>query len=560
MDKRVLLAITLCMVVYLVFMMLTPQPNKGKSMPQTKKEVTGQPNKIDNSKAENKEQLHQDYNLPTVELKEMTLGNDLYGATFSNRGASLKTLILKGYKDYKKEKELILLSSAEENPAHFVLRAVGNSVDLGKVNWEIRNSDGKSIEFSCLLPNGLEIRKSFTISTNTYNINLTLSIKNKLSTPVKSTFELTAFAGLQQDSPYREEAYLQGFIGTKPSDYAVEYVNPANIKDGVMTVKYKDTVWQGIKNRYFTGVVIPQDNSLIDSYSFNLVKEHQGIAVNNGGKDVIRNNVSCGFKTVEIEFQPGADNVYGFNIYTGPIHYSELEEQKSGLLLLLDYAGFDFIGFTILGILNFFFNIFRNYGVAILLTTFLIRLLLFPLTKKGQVSMYKLQRIQPKLLALKEQYKNDKQKFAQEQMRMFKEYGVNPLGGCLPMLIQLPVWFGMYSVCDISIDFRQAHFMSWMNDLSEPDRLAQLPFSILGTSDLNLLPIIMVIVSIVQMLMQPASPDPQARTQQRMMLFMWPIMGMLFYGLAAGLSLYFITNSVLAIAEQRIIKKYFIKA
>src|SRR3989304_4824333 len=166
--------------------------------------------------------------------------------------------------------------------------------------------------------------------------------------------------------------------------------------------------------------------------------------------------------------------------------------------------------------------------------------------------MYKFQRRRRKIRTTGSQCGNRKRRLVSEPMRMFKEYGVNPLGGCLPMLIQLPVWFGMYSVCDISIDFRQAHFMSWMNDLSEPDRLAQLPFSILGTSDLNLLPIIMVIVSIVQMLMQPASPDPQARTQQRMMLFMWPIMGMLFYGLAAGLSLYFITNSVLAIAEQRI--------
>jgi YidC/Oxa1 family membrane protein insertase len=200
-------------------------------------------------------------------------------------------------------------------------------------------------------------------------------------------------------------------------------------------------------------------------------------------------------------------------------------------------------------------------------TTLLIRLCLFPLSLKSQRNAMQMQALSPKIQALKERYKDDQQKYGVEQMRLFKENKVNPVAGCLPLFIQMPIFIGMYSVFEMSIDLRRAPFFGWIKDLSEPDRLLGPwhPFVIpllitdLRIDALNLLPILMTITWFLQAYWTPRSPDPQMAQQQKMMMYMPIVFGLTCYGLASGLSLYFLANSLLSMGEQKIIKKYILK-
>jgi YidC/Oxa1 family membrane protein insertase len=197
--------------------------------------------------------------------------------------------------------------------------------------------------------------------------------------------------------------------------------------------------------------------------------------------------------------------------------------------------------------------------VAIIVLTIIIKVILFPLTRKGQISMYHLQKLTPRIKALQEQYKNDKQKLAVEQMKLWKEYGVNPLSGCLPMFFQIPVFFGLYWALALAIELRQAPFMLWITDLSQPDQLFKLPGPVLGATHLHLLPLLMTASWLVQSLTQPKSPDPQTRQQQKIMAFMPLIFLFFFYNVPSGLTLYWFTSTLLGIVEQQLIKKFYLK-
>jgi YidC/Oxa1 family membrane protein insertase len=189
------------------------------------------------------------------------------------------------------------------------------------------------------------------------------------------------------------------------------------------------------------------------------------------------------------------------------------------------------------------------------------------LSLKSQKNAQQMQALSPKIQALKERYKDDQQKYGVEQMRLFKENGVNPVAGCLPLFIQMPIFIGMYSVFEMSIDLRHSPFLFWIKDLSEPDRLfgpwtpIVIPMIItdIRIDAFNLLPILMTITWFLQAYFTPRSPDPQMAQQQKMMMWMPIVFGMTCYGLASGLSLYFLSNSLLSMAEQKIIKKYILK-
>jgi YidC/Oxa1 family membrane protein insertase len=252
------------------------------------------------------------------------------------------------------------------------------------------------------------------------------------------------------------------------------------------------------------------------------------------------------------------------------------------------WCTFQWLTDAMLWLLTFIHGIVGNYGIAIIILVIIVRLILHPVTKRGQVSMMKMQKaqasIKPKLDALQEKYKNDKQKLQEEQMKLYREEGINPMGsilGCLPMGLQMPIWIALWTTLNTNVDMRHMPFFWWIHDLSSPDAL--IPFGtsydvpLIGTlmgpiSAFNLLPIIMTITMYAQQkLMQkftkpvtPAQPkldkdgnpiaDPQAQ-MQKMMGFMMVFFGFIFYNFPSGLNLYILTSNLLGMAEQYHIKK-----
>ncbi len=260
--------------------------------------------------------------------------------------------------------------------------------------------------------------------------------------------------------------------------------------------------------------------------------------------------------------------VYPYKIYAGPksndLMVGDFKQHEK--LVERDRGFFASIAGLLTAILGFFHGIFGNWGLAIIALTFTVRGVLFPINRRSQTAMArhqsKMKRIQPKLDELKEKYEKNSQKQRQEQARIMQEEGAfPPLGGCLPIFLQIPVFFGLFSALRTNFDLRQAPFYSWIEDLSQPDRLARIDFNtylpFIGTIEyLNVLPPLMVVLWVLQQKFMPKPTDENAARMQKMMMWMPVMMGFFLYNYAAGLSLYMITTSAFGIFEMGVIKKF----
>lgn len=243
----------------------------------------------------------------------------------------------------------------------------------------------------------------------------------------------------------------------------------------------------------------------------------------------------------EVLVPAGGEQRFVFNYFAGPKRFEFLDEYDTQLRQTVKFGAFSFLAYPIRAILLFFHNIIPNWGVAILLLTLLIKLLLLPITQKSFSSMEKMKAVQPKIEALKKKYENDQQKLAEEQMKLFREEGVNPLGGCLPLLLQMPVYFALYRVVGGSAELYNAPFFGWIQDLSSRDPL-------------YILPVLVSVVMVAQTRLSPSagSSNPQMKIVQWVMPIMFiPIM--LF--LPSGLVLYIFANMLLSIAQQLYIRR-----
>lgn len=241
-------------------------------------------------------------------------------------------------------------------------------------------------------------------------------------------------------------------------------------------------------------------------------------------------------------------------IYAGPQKYETLKNFGFGFEKILTRGVFGTIHLWILLGLNYFYGLTKNYGVAILLLTLLIKLLFTPLTHMSYASMSKMQALQPKMKAIQNQYKNDPQRMNKEVMGLYKRNRVNPLGGCLPMLLQIPIFFAFYQVLSETSDLKGAPFIGWIRDLSAPDQLFvwPTPFPFVGNA-FNLLPILMIGSMLWQQKLTPQTATSPG--QEKMMYLMPVVFGFIFYGLPSGLVLYWFFNNLLTIFHQLFIKR-----
>jgi len=245
------------------------------------------------------------------------------------------------------------------------------------------------------------------------------------------------------------------------------------------------------------------------------------------------------------------DNSIDTTLYFVPNKISLLKQLNIDADKIVNFGWFDIVAKPMLWGMNFSNGFTHNYGIDIILLTILIKIIFYPLSVKSYKSMKNMQKLQPKLAQLREKHKNDKEKLNQEMMGIYKREGVNPLGGCLPMVIQIPVFFALYRVLMAAIEFRHAPFMLWINDLAAPEDIFTihaagyaLPFRVL--------PLIMGITMVIQQKMTPTGGDPM---QAKMMMLMPIFFTFLFWGFPAGLVLYWLVNNVISIGQQYYINK-----
>ncbi len=409
---------------------------------------------------------------------------------------------------------------------------------------------------------GLTFRRTISVDDH-YLFSLKDEVSNVGSAPVTLyPFALISRHGTPQVSGYYIlHEGLIGYLGDQGlQEYAYKKIDEAK------RVSFKVTDgWLGITDKYWASALLPEtDAQLQASFSSNLVSnvrnyqtdyllDPQTIAI--GGTGSANARLFAGAKeagVVGINFP-----VFGFGGYTKQLGLNHFD-------LLIDWGWFYFITKPMFLALDFFYRVVGNFGIAILLVTVIVKLLFFPLANKSYASMAKMKSIQPQLQALKERYPDDKVKQQQEMMEIYRKEKINPVAGCLPVVIQIPVFFSLYKVLFVTIEMRHAHFYGWIKDLSAPDPTNLFTLFGLFSFDptqlpvfghylhLGIWPIIMGITMWFQMKLNPTPPDP---TQQIIFNWMPLIFTFMLAGFPAGLVIYWAWNNTLSVIQQSFIMR-----
>lgn len=393
---------------------------------------------------------------------------------------------------------------------------------------------------------GLTFKRTFSIDEN-YMIAITDEVKN--ATP--GDIALTPYSRLYRFGKPKTEGFFvihEGLIGV-PGDAGLEEITYDGVLEdgGAKFFEGKKGGWVGITDKYWAAVLVP-DQKTAYSASF---RGRSGAV----GKQPLfwvdyqltPKIVSAG-QSLKISSQlfAGAKQVNVIEDYDEQLAIDKFE-------LLVDWGWFYFITKPLFHILDFFYGLLGNFGLAIIAVTILVKLVFFPLANKSYESMAKMKKLAPKMEELKERYKDDKQKMQQELMALYQKEKINPLAGCLPILIQIPVFFALYKVLFVSIDMRHAPFYGWIQDLSVKDPTSifnlfgLLPFGVPDFLVIGIWPIIMGVTMWVQMQLNPPQPDP---VQQQMFAWMPLIFTFLLASFPAGLVIYWAWNNILSVAQQ----------
>jgi YidC/Oxa1 family membrane protein insertase len=334
-----------------------------------------------------------------------------------------------------------------------------------------------------------------------------------------------------------EEEKGYGFVGPSAMiDNALEQIKPKKIED---KNRYEGKIkWIGIEDRYFISSIIPAE-------------EFEG-SIKLGLNDKI---VSNQLINPTFELAPGKQIESQFYIFMGPKSMELLNSLGHDLGKALNFGFFDIIAKPCLWFMNQIHSVIPNYGIAIILLTIFTKILLWPLGNKSYKSMSEMKKLQPLMAEIREKYKDDKQKMNQELMALYRTYKVNPVGGCLPMVLQIPVFFALYRMLYQAIELRHAPFFLWINDLSAPDRLFDFGFSIPFMEPPYGIPVLTIIMGATMLLQQKMSPPPGDPTQAKMMMLMPVVFTFIFINFSSGLVLYWLVNNILSISQQYYVQK-----
>ncbi len=416
----------------------------------------------------------------------------------------------------------------------------------------------------------LRIRKTYslvpvqqneqTIDGNAYVLNLTIDVQNIGPVP-RSAANWGLYAGGVSQINHSEGSIYTHYIMLENGDFEKENKGSfdpffGSAKSRLYITDCKKLEWIGTMNQYYSTVVMPDSASARNAYyaaptRYKLPvtgEEVDGLEVGAGIPDFILAPKS--------ENMPGGVRTLSYRIFTGPKLNLMLEDMTHDIPKIeqiMDYGWLYLISYPMNWLINVFHDWFGNWGWAIVAMTFVVRLVIWPLYRKSYISMKRMSLLQPMMKELKEKYPNDQQKVSMEMMNLYKQYGISPFGGCLPMFLQIPIFFAFFYVLQTAAELRGAPFLGWVTDLSQMDTVYTLPFTILGWEPvINVLPFIMAASMIAMMKMTPQAGDP---TQQKIMKFM-PVMFFLFcYTYPSALALYWTTTNIISIIQTLIIRR-----
>ena len=410
----------------------------------------------------------------------------------------------------------------KDGPEHRLPLKIGFLTD-SNLSFKLQSVTKDSISFIYEDKNKRIIKK-FIIPNNSYIIELEEQVQN-LSTSILVLNPQLILGRLDLSAKNTQSRYQDIFLSNKEKSMHFSAGKDFNSSD----IKFI-----GLRDQYFCTIVEPV-NTGASAYVKKISPQESEVGLFMG----------------EIKVNPGAQIGHSYRIYLGPQELKILNNAKSEWAGIIYFGTFDFIAQLLLHLLGFFYGLVHNWGLAIIILSIAVYFLLFPLSIKQMRSMKEMQILQPKIEALRKELKDNPQKLNKEIMELYKAHKVNPLGGCLPLLLQMPIFFALYQALIRSVALRGAHFL-WIKDLSSPDRAFAFKNSIpfLG-NQVNILPILMAIGMFVQQKISMAKATGEAAQQQKMMSIIMPIMfGVIFYQMPSGLVLYWFVNSLLMLCYQ----------
>jgi len=473
---------------------------------------------------------------------------------------------------------IVVPAITPEQPFHTFMLRPGVSAsellasDLTTVHWEHRAVEG-GVEFTHRDAGGLTLVKTIQQVPGEYQLRVELTITSTSDEVAsrRATLGFIASAGMRaegRDSFYQEPKAVGAVRGQEPEEHLLD--DRGDPRRGSLASSERSGLeFLGTHNKYFTLLSRPSNEltvAILDEANWQSLYDMQWVVDGGDQRRGFRDLLVEGV----LEFTTagrGQSSTLEFVSYYGPKSRAAFGpgDEVYGAILQQDLGFFDGIASLILDFLGFLHGLVGNWGVAIILLTLCVRSLLFPLNRRMQTSMArhatKMKRVQPKIDAIKKKYEDNPKRLRQEQARIFQEEGaMPPIGGCLPVFLQIPIFFGLFSALRVSFDLRQEPFLGWIKDLSQPDQLFRmdLPIPIIGPIEyFNLLPILMVVLWIAQqkVVPKPATDNEQARQMQKMMMWMPILFGVFLYNYAAGLSLYMITTSAFGIMEYTVIRR-----
>jgi YidC/Oxa1 family membrane protein insertase len=471
-----------------------------------------------------------------VPEKTIEIDSDLYVAVITTHGARLKSFRLNKYRQTAAKDsppyEMVQVKPGGHLPLGAVMTRAGNVVDDIDFSYETNapekikaaaGADATAV-FNAKAADGTTITKTFRFKPSSYVLSMDVAVAGG---PAPNQLGVSMSQPLTPHEGYYDIPELQADVGDK-----VFAETEKDLKKGVPP-RSGPITYAGFGDQYFLAVFLPLDpkvGSLVMAY--------------------------VGDEAIAQLLFDGATRTHS-EVYMGPKLLEALESGNPALTKAITFGWAGILAIIFLRVLKLFHYIAPNYGVDIILLTVALRVALLPMSIKSQRSMMKMQRLQPQIQRLRDKFKDNNEQLQKEMVDLYKRNHVNPLGGCAPMALQLPIFIGMYEALRNSVELRHAPFLGWINDLSTPDCLhiswmPQLPLT--HCHGLPVLVLLMGLTSFIQQYMTPATPDPN---QQRMMMLTPLIFTVMLINFPAGLALYYFSSNLLGVIQQYFLNREF---
>ena len=457
---------------------------------------------------------------------KLVVKTDVLLAEIVSEGGDLRFVELLQHKDTMDKNRNFVLLGEHSYFAQTGLLAQGIELPTHKTAFslpagvfELKAGEAKVSVRLEAVQSGIKVAKTYTFTRGSYAIDVSYEVTNGGNVPIAPSVYLQLLR--DGKAPAGDSKFLQTYTGpvfyTDADKFHKQDFSDID-KAKAVPVKPSPDGWVGMIQHYFAAAWLPQGNAKREFYS----------------KKVADNLYSAGVIVPMGTIAAGTAGAMAAKLYVGPQDQDRLKELAPGLDLVVDYGWLTIIAQPMFLLLKWLHSVLGNWGLAIIALTVIIKGAFFPLSAASYKSMARMKKVTPRLTQLRERYGSDRAKMNQAMMELYKEEKINPLGGCLPIVIQIPVFIALYWVLLATVEMRHAPFYGWITDLSAQD-----PWYIL--------PVIMAVSMFIQTKMNPTPPDP---IQAKMMLIMPVVFSVFFFFFPAGLVLYWVVNNILSIAQQ----------